>query len=144
MSPNNIYAASSASRILWVFIWRWVSPLGRASHLCHDLASQLNSLSKFVFVDMRGGPATPCPDLAIVCPRSRLGGLEIFHIDASNRAGSRRRTSKSKLRTHDKVLSWPVFFGITFHFTSSVCSGVGYKMTNCGQILACVQPDYTR
>ena len=42
--------------------------------LCRDSASQLNSLSKFVFVYMRGGPAL-------------LGGLEIFHIDALKRAG---------------------------------------------------------
>ena len=40
-----------------VFIWRKVSPIGRASPLCRDPASQLNSLSKFIFVYMRGGPA---------------------------------------------------------------------------------------
>ena len=40
-----------------VFIWRRASPLDRASPLCRDPASQLNSLSKFVFVYMRGGPA---------------------------------------------------------------------------------------
>ena len=34
-----------------VFIWR------RASPLCRDPASQLNSLTKFLFVYMRGGPA---------------------------------------------------------------------------------------
>ena len=40
-----------------VFIWRRASPIGRASLLCRDPASQLNCLSKFVFVYMRGGPA---------------------------------------------------------------------------------------
>ena len=66
-----------------VFTWRRASPLGRASPLCRDPASQLNSLSKFVFVYMRGG-------------------LEISHINALKRAGPPRRASKSKLRTHDK------------------------------------------
>ena len=72
-----------------VFTWRRASPLGRAGPLCRDPVSQLNSLSKFVFVYMRGGPAL-------------LGGLEIFHINALKRAGPPRRASKSKLRTHDK------------------------------------------
>ena len=66
-----------------------------------DPASQLNSLSKFVFVHMRGGPAL-------------LGGISLlttdissrragnFHINALKRAGPPRRASKSKLRTHDK------------------------------------------
>ena len=31
-------------------------------------------------------------------------------------------------------LSWPAFFWITFHFTSSVCLCVGYKMKTCTQI----------
>ena len=59
-----------------VFIWRRASPLGRAS--------------------------PPWRDLAIDYPRSRLGGLEIFHINALKRAGPPKRASKSKLRTHDK------------------------------------------
>ena len=42
---------------LGVFIWRRASPLGRASPLCRDPASQLNSLSNFIFVYMREGPA---------------------------------------------------------------------------------------
>ena len=42
---------------MWVFIWRRASPIGRASPLCRDPASQLNYLTKFVFVYMRGGPA---------------------------------------------------------------------------------------
>ena len=70
-----------------VFIWRGGSPIGRAGPHCRDLASQLNSLSKFVFVYMRGGPAR------YRLPRSRLGGLEIFHINAS----------QSSVHTHDKV-----------------------------------------
>ena len=45
----------------------------------------------------------PWPDLAIDHSRSRLGGLEMFHINALKRAGPPRRASKSKLRTHDKV-----------------------------------------
>ena len=66
-----------------VFTWRRAGPLGRASPLCRDPASQLHSLSNFVFVYMRGGP-------------------EIFHINTLKRAGPPRRASKSKLRTHDK------------------------------------------
>ena len=46
-----------------VFIWRRASPIGRASSLCRDPASQLNSLSKFVFVYERASP--PWRDLAI-------------------------------------------------------------------------------
>ena len=64
-----------------MFIWRRASPLGRASPLCRDPASQLNSLSKFIFVyERRASP--PWRDLAIYYPRSRLAGLEIFHINA--------------------------------------------------------------
>ena len=54
-------------------------PLGRASPLCRDPASQLNSLSKFVFVYMRGGPAL----LGEISPR-KAGN---FHINALKRAG---------------------------------------------------------
>ena len=42
-----------------VFIWRRASRLGRASPLCRDPASHLNSLSKFIFVYMREEPAGP-------------------------------------------------------------------------------------
>ena len=62
----------------------------------------------------------PWRDLAIDYQRSRLGGLEIFHINAFKRAGPPRRASKSKLRTHDKVCLGQNFFWITFHFTSYV------------------------
>ena len=44
------------------------------------------------------------------------------------RAGPPRRASKSKLRTHDTVCLGHHFIWITFHFTSSVCLCVGYKM----------------
>ena len=73
-------------------------------------------------------------DLTIDYPRSRLGGLEILHINALKRAGPPRRASKSKLRTHDKGCLDQHFFLITFHFTSSVCLCVGYKMKACTQI----------
>ena len=54
----------------------------------------------------------------------------MFHINALRRAG------KSKLRTHDKVvcLGQHFFFLRTFHFTSSVCLCVRYKMKPCTQI----------
>ena len=39
-----------------VFIWTKANPLDRVSPLCRDPASELNSLSKFIFVYMRGGP----------------------------------------------------------------------------------------
>ena len=64
-------------------------------------------------------------------PRSRLGGLEIFHINALKRAGPLRRASKSYTRQR---LLWPAFLGITFHFTSSVCLCVSYKMKTCTPI----------
>ena len=87
----------------------------------------------FRLYERRAGP--PWRDLAID-QRSRLGGLEIFHINALKRAGlpSPRRASKSKLRTHDKVCLGQHFFWITFHFTSFVCLCVGYKMKTCTQI----------
>ena len=48
---------------------------------------------------MRGGPALLGGiSIAIDYPRSRLGGLEIFHIYIN---GPRRRASKSKLRAND-------------------------------------------
>ena len=59
-----------------VFIWRRASPIGRASPLCRDPVSQLNSLTKFVFVYMRGGPAL-------------LGGILLFTTKISpRRAGN--------------------------------------------------------
>ena len=51
----------------------------------------------FRLYERRASP--PWRDLAIDYPRSRLGGLEIFHINALKRAGPPRRASKSK---HDK------------------------------------------
>ena len=54
--------------VLGVFTWR------RASPLCRDPASQLNSLSKFVFIYMRGGEISP----------RRAGN---FPINALKRAG---------------------------------------------------------
>ena len=99
--------------------------VGRANHLCRDRASQLNSLSKFVFVYMRGGQ----PSLArsrYWLPRSRLGGLEIVHFPPG-------RASKSKLHRHDK--GWlDQHFLDNFNFTSSVCLYVGYKIKTCTQI----------
>ena len=91
-----------------MFIWRRASPIGRASPLCRDPASQLNSLSKFVFVYMRGGPAL----LGEISPR-KAGN---FHINALKRAGPPRRASKSKLRTHDKVcLDQHFLDNVSFH-----------------------------
>ena len=79
------------------------SPLGRASPLCRDPASELNSLSKFVFVYMRGAPALT----------RRAGNL---HINALKRAGLPRRASKSKLHTHDKgCLDQHILDNFSFH-----------------------------
>ena len=86
-------------KIKWVFTWRRASPLGRASPLCRDPASQLNSLSKFVFVYMREGPALLGGISTTEISPRRAGN---FHINALKRAGPPRRASKSKLRTHDK------------------------------------------
>ena len=57
-----------------VFIWR------RASPLCRDPASQLNSVSKLYFRLYERRASPPWRDLATDYPRSRLGGLEILHI----------------------------------------------------------------
>ena len=65
--------------------------------------------------------STPRPDLAIDYPRSRLGVLEIFHINAIKRAGPPRRASKSKLRTLTTKFVFVSIFWITFYFTSSIC-----------------------
>ena len=100
-------------KIKWVFTWRRASPLGRASPLCRDPASQLNSLSKFVFVYMRGGPAL-------------LGEISLLTT------GPPRRASKSKLRTHDKgCLDQHFLDNFSFH---KLCLCVGYKMKTCTQI----------
>ena len=73
----------------------------------------------------------PWRDLSIVYPRSRLGGLEMFHINTLKRAGPPRRASKSKLGYTGQSLSWPVFFWITFNFTSSVClcANIGFRVS---------------
>ena len=49
-------------------------------------AFQLNSLSKFRFRLYERRASPPWRDLAIDYPKSRLGGLEIFHINALKRA----------------------------------------------------------
>ena len=76
-------------------------PLGRASPLCREPASHLNSLSKFVFIYMRGGPAL-LGGISLLTTEISPRRAENFHINALKRAGPPRRASKSKLRTHDK------------------------------------------
>ena len=49
-------------------------------------------------------------DLAIDYPRSRLGGMEIFHTNALKRDTLRRVINKLKFRTHDKVCHLTSFF----------------------------------
>ena len=44
------------------------------------------------------------------------------------------KTSQSSAHTIKFVLASMFFFWITFHFTSSVCLCVGYKMKPCTQI----------
>ena len=66
-------------------------------------------------------------------PQSRPRRAGNFHINALKRAGPPRRASKSKLRTHDKGCLDQHFLD-NFHFTSSVCLCVGYKMKTCAQI----------
>ena len=95
------YLIKTFCRIRGVFTWRRASPIGRASPLCRDPASQLNSLSKFFFVYMKGGPALLGEIWLLtteISPR-RAGN---FHINALKRVGPPRRASKSKLRTHNK------------------------------------------
>ena len=68
-APGSVFIRHNSELVCFpkvVFTWR------RASPLCRDPASQLNSLSKFVFVYERS---------------ASLGGLEIFHINALKRAG---------------------------------------------------------
>ena len=81
-------------------LW-FTSPLGRASPLCRDPASQLNSLSKFVFVYMRGGPAL-LGEISLLTTEISPRRAGNFHINALKSAGTPRRASKSTLRTHDK------------------------------------------
>ena len=86
-----------------VFAWRRASPLGRASPLCQDPASQLNSVKIcFRLYERRASPLWR--DLTIDYPRSRLGELEIFHIKLRG------------LRTHDKgCLDQHFLDNISFH-----------------------------
>ena len=58
-----------------VFTWR------RASLLCRDPASQLNSLSKFVFVYMRGGPAL-LGEISLLTTEISPRRAGNFHINA--------------------------------------------------------------
>ena len=83
----------------------------RACLLCRDPASQLNSLSKFIFV-------------------YRRGGLEIFHINALKRAGLPRKAKLVKAPYTRQSLSWPACLCLG----SSVCLCAGYKMKTCTQI----------
>ena len=112
-----------------MFIWRRASPVGRARSRV-----SVKFYVKIYFRLYEGRASLPWWDLAIDYPRSRLGGLEIFHINALKRAGPPRRASKSKLRAHDKGCLGSILFWITFHFTSSVCLCAGYKMKTCTQI----------
>ena len=80
-----------------MFTWRRASPLVRASPLCRDPASLLNSLSKFVFVYRRGGPAL-LGEISLLITEISPRRAGNFH----KRAGPPWRASKSKLRTHDK------------------------------------------
>ena len=84
-----------------MFTWWRASSLGRASHLCRDPVSQLNSLPKSVFVYMRGGPAL-LGEISLLTTEISPRRAGNFHINALKRAGPPRRASKSKLRTHDK------------------------------------------
>ena len=59
----------------------------------------------------------------------------VYFLNALKRAGPPRRASKSKLRTHDKgSLDQHFLDSFSFHFTSSGCLCVGYKMKTCTQI----------
>ena len=98
----------------------------RASPLCRDPASQLNSLSRFVFVYMRGGPAL-------------LGGISLLTTEISPRRDGNfpykenldppRRTSKSKLHTHDKCcLDQHFLDNLSFHKLCFLCVGSKWKL----------------
>ena len=82
---------------------------------------------------MRGGPAL-LGGISLLTTEISPRRLEIFHINALKRAGPPWRASKSKLRIHNKGCLGQHFVWITFHFTSSVCLCVGYKMKTCMQI----------
>ena len=102
-----------------MFTWRRASPLGR------DIFRV--SLKFFVNIYFRlyeTGVSPPLWDLANYYPRSRLEGLQLFHINLLKRAGPTRQH-----------LSWPVFFWI--RFTSSVSLCVCYKLKTCTQISDC-------
>ena len=89
-------------------------------------ASQLHSLSRFVFVYMRGGPAL-------------LGGISLLTTEISPRRagnfpykenlGPPRRTSKSKLHTHDKCcLDQHFLDNFSFHKLCFLCVGSKWKL----------------
>ena len=84
-----------------MFTSRRDSPLGRASTPCRDPVSQLNSLSKLVFVYMREGPAL-LGEISLLTTEISPRRAGNFHINALKRAGPPRRVSKSKLHTYDK------------------------------------------
>ena len=83
-----------------MFTRRRASPIGSASPLPRSHVS-VKFFVKICFRLYEEGQ----PSLArsrYWLPRSRLEGLEIFHVNSPKRAGPPRRASKSKLRTHDK------------------------------------------
>ena len=70
-----------------LFTWR------RASPLCRDLTSHLAGLFlyRILFRLHERKASVPRQDLAIQYPRTRLGGLEISHVNAIKRANPPRR-----------------------------------------------------
>ena len=66
------------------------SPLGRANPLCQDP----------ICVSVKFFASPPWQDLAIDYPRSRLGGLEIFHINTLIRGLVLLRRLASKSSVH--------------------------------------------
>ena len=85
-----------------VFTWRRANPLGRASPLCREPV-----------ICLYDEGSLPWRDLAIDYQRSRLGGLEIFHINAFKRAGPPRRASS--VHTTKFVLASIVLGNFSFY-----------------------------
>ena len=76
------YDLSALFQTYGVFIWRRASPPRRATPLWRDPTTLVIPLCIY----MVRGVIPLRQDLAIGCPRSRLGGLKIFHINTTKRA----------------------------------------------------------
>ena len=101
LTDNRSVSLQSRTTVLLIrgyLLWRRALLVGQPT--LPSSASQTNSLSKFISVYYERRASSPWRDLAIGYPRSRLGWLEIFHINAHKWAGPPIRGLASQISVH--------------------------------------------